>query len=97
MKDKGNLATIVNAIFKFISPRIPQHQEVEVKMITDDLLRQGIIKKQQAVGYSSWCSRAMFVPKKPSNLTLVTDYTQLDCYIDRPVHPFPTIAISRGL
>ena len=69
--------------------RIPLHQEVEVKRMTEDLLKQGIIK-QQKDNYTSWCSPATFVPKKPTGLRMVTDYTQLNRHIDRPVHPFPT-------
>ena len=69
--------------------RIPLHQEVEAKRMTEDLLKQGIIK-QQRDNYTSWCSPAMFVPKKPTGLRMVTDYTQLNKQINRPVHPFPT-------
>ena len=69
--------------------RIPLHQEVEAKRMTDDLLKQGIIK-QQRDNYTSWCSPTTFVPKKPTGLRMVTDYTQLNKHIDRPVHPFPT-------
>merc|ERR1712082_39205 len=70
--------------------RIPLHQEDEAKQITEDMIQRGIIVKQRASGYSRCCSPATFVPKKPVGLRLVTDYTHLNRYIDRPVHPFPT-------
>ena len=70
--------------------RIPLHQEDEAKQITEDMVQRGIIVKQRASGYSRWCSPATFVPKKPTGLRLVTDYTHLNRFIDRPVHPFPT-------
>ena len=69
--------------------RVPLHQEGPAKKIIEDLLKQGIIKKQKTE-YSSWCSLATFVPKKQAGLRLVTDFTRVNRFIDRPVHPFPT-------
>ena len=67
--------------------RVPLHQEGPARKIIEDLLKQGIIKKQKTE-YSSWCSPATFVPKKPARLRLVTDVTRLNRFIDRPIHPF---------
>ena len=46
--------------------------------------------KNQKTEYSSWCSPATFIPKMAVGLKLVTDFTRLNRFIDRPVHPFPT-------
>ena len=69
--------------------RVPLHQEDAAKKIINDLLIQGIIKKQEN-NYADWCSPATFVPKKPAGLRLMMDFTRLNRFIDRPVHPFPT-------
>ena len=39
---------------------------------------------------TDWCSPAFFVPKADMiRVRLVTDYTHLNKYVKRPVHPFP--------
>ena len=41
---------------------------------------------------TEWCSPAFFVPKSDGKrVRLVTDYTKLNQYVVRPVHPFPSI------
>jgi hypothetical protein len=40
---------------------------------------------------TKWISPAFFVPKAMlGKARLVTDYTWLNCFVDRPVHPFPS-------
>ena len=40
---------------------------------------------------TEWCSPAFFVPKADGiKMRLVTGYTQLNKYVKRPVHPFPS-------
>ena len=42
---------------------------------------------------TEWCSPAFFVPKGDGKrVCLVTDYTMLNCFVVRPVHPFPSVA-----
>ena len=42
---------------------------------------------------TDWCSPAFFVPKGDSKrVRLVTDYTKLNQYVVRPVHPFPSVS-----
>ena len=42
---------------------------------------------------TDWCSPAFFVPKGDGERErLVTDYTKLNQYVVRPVHPFPSIS-----
>ena len=42
---------------------------------------------------TEWCSPAFFVPKGDGKrVRLVTDYTKLNKFVVRPVHPFPSVA-----
>ena len=42
---------------------------------------------------TDWCSPAFFVPKADMiRVRLVTDYTHLNKFVKRPVHPFPCTA-----
>ena len=42
---------------------------------------------------TDWCSPAFFVPKEDGKrVRLVTDYTKLNQYVIRPVHPFPSVS-----
>ena len=41
---------------------------------------------------TEWCSPAFFVPKGDGKrVHLVTDYTKLNRFVVRPVHPFPSV------
>ena len=42
---------------------------------------------------TDWCSPAFFVPKGDGkHVRLVTDYTRLNKFVVRPVHPFPSVS-----
>ena len=42
---------------------------------------------------TEWCSPAFFVPKGDGKrVRLVTDYTKLNRFVVRPVHPFPSVS-----
>ena len=42
---------------------------------------------------TDWCSPAFFVPKGDGKrVCLVTDYTKLNKFVVRPVHPFPSVS-----
>ena len=42
---------------------------------------------------TDWCSPAFFVPKGDGKrVRLVTDYTKLNKFVIRPVHPFPSVS-----
>ena len=42
---------------------------------------------------TEWCSPAFFVPKGDGKrVRLVTDYTELNWFVVRPVHPFPFVS-----
>ena len=41
---------------------------------------------------TEWCAPAFFVPKADGKeVRLVTDYTKLNRYVKRPVHPFSSV------
>ena len=41
---------------------------------------------------TEWCAPAFFVPKADGEkVRLVTDYTKLNKFVKRPVHPFPSV------
>ena len=53
------------------------------------LLKKKVITKVETP--TDWCSPAFFVAKKDSNkVRMVTDFTNLNKYVKRPVHPFPS-------
>ena len=42
--------------------------------------------------FRQWCALAFFVPKGHGlHVRLVTDYTKLNRYVSKPVHPFPSV------
>ena len=42
---------------------------------------------------TDWCSPGFFVVKSDGkSVRLVTDYTKLNSFVDRPVHPFPSVS-----
>ena len=65
-----------------------RYQESVSKM--DDLVASKIIAKETRP--AEWCLPAFFVPKPDGvKVRLVTDYTKLNKYVKRPVHPFPFV------
>ena len=49
---------------------------------------KGVIKKVNEP--TDWVSPAFFVPKSNGKLRMVTDFTYINKFIKRPVHPFPS-------
>ena len=73
----------------------PRHYQVEADKLVCSLVNNGIIAP--VGGTTAWTAPAFLVPKNKqldqtakNNLRLVTDLSQLNCYIIRPVHPFPS-------
>ena len=66
--------------------QVPHHMQAEVDKEIDRLLANDIIAKVDEP--TPWISPAFFVPKHGSSVRLVTDYTALNVYVRRPVHPF---------
>ena len=59
-------------------------------MTIQQLLYSKIIAKCDTP--SAWCLPGFFVVKGDGkSVRLVTDYTKLNSYVNRPVHPFPSV------
>ena len=73
------------------TPRqVPLRYQEAVSKMLDDLVSSKIIAKETRP--AEWCSPAFFVPKPDGvKVRLVTDYTKLNKYVKRPVHPFPSV------
>ena len=81
-----------------IARRTPLHYKKEADKLVKDLLEKGVIEKVPANERVEWCSPGFFVPKSNGKVRLVTDYRQINKFIDRPVHPFPSCKdIIRGI
>jgi len=66
----------------------------------DRLVKDGIVEAVPLDEICPWISPAFFVPKEggKAGLRLVTDFTQLNKYVQRPVHPFPSAGdIAKGI
>ena len=52
-----------------------------------ELIKKGVIMPVSET--TDWCSPAFFVPKADKiRVRLVTDYTELNRHVKRPIHPF---------
>ena len=72
------------------SRRIPVHWESQARVVIQEHLDRGILKPVTLP--TEWISCGHFIPKEggKGGLQLVTDYTGLNQYVQRPVHPFPS-------
>ena len=62
--------------------RVPLRYEEEATKTIKELIKQGVIT-------TDWCSPAFFVPKgDKTRVRLVTDYTELNKHVNRPIHLF---------
>ena len=65
---------------------VAYHLQDSAYELIKGLLKAGIIVPETEV--TEWISPSMFVPKHNGGCRLVTDYTRLNRFIERPVHPF---------
>ena len=70
--------------------QIPLHYQAAAEKTINLFVKSGVIEKVPEQEVSEWTSPAFFVPKPNKDVRLVVDYKQLNKYIDRPVHPFPS-------
>ena len=71
------------------SPRkTPYAFQEAVKQKLDDDENKGVIEK--VTGPTDWCSAISFVRKPDGKMRLVVDLVQLNKYVKRPTHPFPS-------
>ena len=77
----------------------PVHLQEDADALIAKLLAEDIIEPVPLDEISDWISPAFFVPKDGGKgVRLVTDFTQLNRYVKRSVHPFPTAAeIAKGI
>ena len=70
----------------------PLHMVEEANKLIDKLVKDKVIEPVPIDEISDWISPAFFVPKEggKAGVRLVTDFTQLNKYVKRPVHPFPS-------
>ena len=73
------------------TPRqVPLRYQESVSKMLDEIVSSKIIAKETRP--AEWCSPAFFVPKPDGvKVILVTDYSKLNKYVKRPVHPFPSV------
>ena len=73
-----------------VARQIPLRFTAPAETAINNLLENGIIVRCNEP--TEWCSPGFFVPKSDGkNVRLVTDYTKLNSFVRRPVHPFPSV------
>ena len=79
----------VKPVRKLTARPIPLHYRKEADRMVKELIREGILAK--VTDPTEWISAGHFVPKPDKKrIRLVTDYVDLNKYVQRPVHPFPS-------
>ena len=73
-----------------IPRKIPVHLEDKAHSEIKEYVKLGIIEPVEHP--TDWVSPAFFVPKPDGkNIRLVTDFSKLNDYVKRPIHPFPSV------
>ena len=76
--------------------QVPLHWTEKAEKVITKLINERVITRQDEP--TEWCAPGFFVIKKNGDLRLVVDFTQLNKYVRRPVHTFPsTQEILSGL
>ena len=68
--------------------RVPRRYKEPAEDTFQDLIDKGVLARVSDV--TDWCSPGYFVPKWDGRVRLVNDFTHLNKYVNRPVHPFPS-------
>ena len=68
--------------------RVPKRYKEPAEAAIEDLIEKGVLQRVSEV--TDWCSPGFFVAKSDGRVRLVTDFTHLNRYVNRPVHPFPS-------
>jgi len=85
-----NASTPVKPSKVLTARQIPRHQEEAAAAFLKKMLDSGVIVPVNDP--TDWISPAFFVMKTDGSVRLVTDYTKLNTYVQRPVHPFMSSA-----
>ena len=73
-----------------VARQIPLRFTAPAEAAINNLLENGI--NVRCEDPTDWCSPGFFVPKSDGkSVRLVTDYTKLNSFVQRPVHPFPSV------
>ena len=80
-----------NVPFRISTPRqVPLRFQEEADATILRLLEAGVIIRVD--GPEPWCAPAFFVPKPGGiKVRLVTDFTGINRFVIRPIHPFPSV------
>jgi len=76
-----------NSVYAFAPRRFAHSERLELRKITDDLLKRGIIKPS----VSPFCARVVPVRKKDRRLRMCVDLRPLNSRIIKQKYPFPLI------
>jgi transposase InsO family protein len=70
---------------------IPLHMRDDADKLLSDLVGRGVLEQLDEHVPTEWLHRGHFVPKPAGRgVRLVTDFSYLNKFIRRPVHPFPS-------
>jgi hypothetical protein len=72
----------------YTARKVPLHYQAEADKVINELLQKKVLAKVDKP--TDWVSPGQFVPKPNGTVRLVTDYTKLNTFVKRPVHPFPS-------
>jgi hypothetical protein len=72
----------------YTARKVPLHYQKEADKVINELLAKKVLAKVDKP--TDWVSPGQFVPKPNGTVRLVTDYTKLNTFVKRPVHPFPS-------
>ena len=81
------MLTPVPKRFNYVK-QTPLHLKKSAQDVIDELIEKRIIVPVKEP--TDWCAPAFFVPKPDGRARLVTNYTYINQFIKRPVHPFPS-------
>ena len=74
----------------YTTRQIPVHLEKEANKMIKLLISNGIISPVPITDVSEWTAPDHFIPKPNGGVRLVTDFSKVNQYVKRPVHPFPS-------
>ena len=70
--------------------KVPLHFQAEAEKTLQWYIDSGVIERVPDSETTEWCSPGFFVPKPNGKVRLVVDYREINRFIERPVHPFPS-------
>lgn len=70
--------------------QVPVHFKKEADADLKWFLKSHVLEPVPSSEATEWCSPGFYVPKPNGKVRLVVDYKQLNRFIDRPTHPFPS-------